>query len=180
MKRASLIVGLLVLIGLWCGPLAGLTTHSFAAHMTLHMGVVAVGAPLIAVGLAGGRFDPVRARPDWFPPIPLSMIELVVVWTWHAPAVHHFARGAAHGFVAEQASFFVAGMWVWLSAIGGDVTHRQTRAGPGVVALLLTSMHMTLLGALLALTPEQMREVALFFATLPASSSDGTKEERAQ
>lgn len=48
----------------------------------------------------------------------------------------------------EQASFLGAGVLVWLSSL--------RNRGPGIVALLLTSMHMTLLGALLALTPRPL------------------------
>jgi putative membrane protein len=40
---------------------------------------------------------------------------------------------------------------LWVAAIGGDREQRRARAGAGIVALLLTSMHMTLLGALFAL-----------------------------
>lgn len=156
MKRAALLLGLLTLAALWLGPLPELTRQSFAAHMTLHMGVVAVAAPLIALGVAGGPLDPVRRWPRWFPPIPLSILELVVVWAWHAPALHHAARAAPGGFILEQATFFLAGLSVWLSSVGGTNALRPERTGAGITALLLTSMHMTLLGALLALTPRAL------------------------
>lgn len=156
MKTMGIIFGLLLLGALWFGPLPAMARHSFAAHMSLHMGVVAVAAPLLALVLAGGRCDPVRRAPGWFPPIPLSLLELVVVWAWHAPALQHAARHTSGGFIAEQAAFFTAGLLVWLSAFGGDPETRRERAGAGITALLLTSMHMTLLGALLALTPRAL------------------------
>jgi putative membrane protein len=46
----------------WLGPLPGMATHSFAAHMTLHMVVVAIAAPLIAIGLAGAHGIQFRKR----------------------------------------------------------------------------------------------------------------------
>ncbi|MEG3158615.1 hypothetical protein ACKVMH_12180, partial [Lysobacter zhanggongensis] len=52
--NAWLAGGLLVLAATWLGPLPGLSRGAFAAHMLMHMGVVAVAAPMIAVGLAGG------------------------------------------------------------------------------------------------------------------------------
>lgn len=156
MRRSSLILGLAALAALWWGPLPEMTRHSFAAHMALHMGVVAIAAPLIALGLAGTAYDPVRRWPSWFPPVPLSIVELVVVWAWHAPALHHAAREAAGGFFFEQASFFTAGLLVWIASVGGSRTWPNERSGAGVAALLLTSMHMTLLGALLALTPRPL------------------------
>jgi putative membrane protein len=124
--------------------------------MTMHMAVVAVAAPLLALGVAGGRLDPVR-RASWaFAPIPASIVELVVVWAWHTPALHHAARRDAAAFAVEQGMFLASGLLVWISALGGDAATAKNRRGAGVVALLLTSMHMTLLGALLALTPRPL------------------------
>jgi hypothetical protein len=45
---------------------------------------------------------------------------------------------------------------LWLSAFGGDDVQRRNRAATGVLALLLTSMHMTALGVLLALPPRPL------------------------
>lgn len=156
MKRTCQILGVLVLAGLWLGPLPAMTRQSFAAHMALHMGVVAIAAPLLAIGFTGGALDPVRRWPQWFPAVPLSIVELVVVWAWHAPALHHAARVIPGGFVAEQGSFFVAGLLVWFASLGGPRGVPSNRAGAGIAALLLTAMHMTLLGALLALAPRAL------------------------
>jgi putative membrane protein len=156
MRTALAVCGFVTVAALWCGPLPALARLSFSAHMTLHMGVVAVAAPLLALGLAGGRLDPVRRAAGLFPPIPASIVELVVVWAWHAPALHHAARRGTAGFVAEQGTFLLAGLFVWLSSVGGDPKRSGNRGAAGVVALLLTSMHMTLLGALLALGPRPL------------------------
>jgi putative membrane protein len=155
MRALLRVVGVLALAAAWLGPLPGLARHAFAAHMTMHMTVVAVAAPLLALGVAGGRADPVRWAPALFAPIPASVVELIVVWAWHAPALHQLARHTPAGLVVEQATFLLAGLLVWLSVLGGDPRDRN-RAGAGVVALLLTSMHMTLLGALLALPPRPL------------------------
>jgi putative membrane protein len=151
MRKGSLVVGLAVLAIAWLGPLPHLASHSFAAHMTMHIAVVAVAAPLLALAMAGTRADPFRARPCAAAPILASMVELVVVWAWHVPALHHAARHATGAFVFEQATFVTAGVLLWIAAIGGDREQRRLRAGGGIVALLFTSMHMTLLGALFAL-----------------------------
>jgi putative membrane protein len=151
MRKLALALGSLVLAAAWLVPWTAVLPGPFTAHMTMHMAVVAVAAPLIALGLAGSRGDPVRRLPALFAPIPLSMLELVVVWAWHAPALHHFARSSALGVALEQTSFLACGTAVWLSALGGPREERRDRAALGLVALLLTSMHVTLLGALLAL-----------------------------
>jgi putative membrane protein len=60
------------------------------------------------------------------------------------------------GLVAEQSTFLLSGLLMWMSALGVEAGRGGLRAGAGVVALLLTSMHMTLLGALLGLAPRPL------------------------
>ena len=157
MTRAALFaLGVMTLALAWLGPLPGLAPRQFSAHMTMHMAVVAVAAPLVALGLAGGRFVPAGRWPSIFSPIPASVVELIVVWAWHAPVLHHSARGSLAGLVAEQGMFLLSGLLMWGSAFGGPTRHDASRAGAGIVGLLLTSMHMTLLGALLALSPRAL------------------------
>jgi putative membrane protein len=125
---------------------------TFTAHMVIHVTLVAVAAPLIALAVAGTAADPVRRMPHVLAPLPISLIELVVVWGWHAPVLHEAAHHQAAAFIVEQASFLAAGVLLWVAAIGGEREQRRARAGGGVAALLLTFMHMTLLGALFALS----------------------------
>jgi putative membrane protein len=158
MRTGSLVAGIAVLAAAWLGPLPSLATHSFAAHMTMHIAVVAVAAPLLALAMAGTRNDPVGVLPSLVAAIPASMTELVVVWAWHVPALHHAARSDTAAFVLEQGSFVIAGVLLWIAAIGGNQEQRRLRAGSGIVALLFTSMHMTLLGALFALANRPLFE----------------------
>lgn len=150
-----LAAGLLLLALLWFGPLPDRARGSFAAHMVMHMGVVAVAAPLLAVGIA-------RAVPrlvSSFPPalaIAASLLEFAAVWTWHAPALHDAARAETSMLVLEQASFLAAGVLVWAAAVGAPGDGRLAARAAGVGALLITSMHMVLLGALLLLAPRPL------------------------
>jgi putative membrane protein len=169
MRRGVIAWGLLILAAVWLGPLPQLARQAFFAHMLMHMGVVAVAAPVLVLGIAGGRLDPTRQVPWLFAPIPASILELVVVWAWHAPALHHAARHHTEVLIIEQGMFFVAGVFVWLSAFGGDAASRRNRSAAGVVALLLTAMHMTLLGALLALSPRPLYEHVGEFSGLTAT-----------
>jgi putative membrane protein len=147
----SLFSGFLLLGLIWLGPLPELSRGSFSAHMTQHIALVALAAPLLAWGVAGSRMDPVRALPAVFAPIPASIIEAAVVWGWHAPTLHHAARMGGAVFMLEQLTFLLAGLLLWLAAVGGSRETEGWRAAAGIGALLFTSIHMTLLGALFTL-----------------------------
>lgn len=148
--------GLGLLAAIWLGPLLADWRQSFAAHMLAHMGVVALAAPLIAVGLSS----------SWSPPLgsggerPLSssrslalvasLVELMVIWGWHAPAARAWAEASIVATGLEQASFLAAGLLLWLACL------RPGHETAGAFGLLVTSVHMTLLGALLALSPRPL------------------------
>ena len=168
MRRALLVAGLLAVAAAWFGPLPAMARQAFSAHMMIHMSVVAVAAPFFALGVAGTSWDPVRKTPGIFSPIPASVIELAVVWAWHAPALHHLARHNSTAWIMEQGTFLLSGLFLWLSVFGGDVPRRHAMRGAGLAGLLLTSMHMTLLGALLALTPRPLYHDAAGLAGLTA------------
>lgn len=165
MRRLPLIAGLVALALAWSGA-AGHIAPPFTAHMMMHMLVVAVAAPLLALAVIGTRFDPSPFAPFVFAPLPASLWELVAVWGWHAPALHHFARGSAVGLVFEQASFLAVGFALWLSCVG------RRSGGAGVFGLLFTSMHMTLLGALLALAPRPLYAHAHHLAGWSVSAAE--------
>lgn len=147
--RVLLAVGVAVLLFAWAGPLPGLVVGSFAAHMWLHMLVVGVAVPLIAAGLA-----PRLAITSLSLPIIVSVLDFLVVWGWHAPALHHASRMEPLVLVAEQLSFFAISLLVWLVALSGR--DEGNAALGGAMALFFTAMHMTLLGALLGLAPRPL------------------------
>lgn len=128
----------------------------FTRHMVAHMALVGLVAPLLALLVARSRFNPVERRPRWFSPIAASLIEFVVIWTWHAPVLHLAARHHLAMFALEQAAFLAASTFLWLAIVGGDRASSAMRAGAGIVALVLTFAHMTMLGAVLALTPRDL------------------------
>jgi putative membrane protein len=151
-RRLALPLGLIALALIWLGPLFGAWRGSFAAGMVAHMSVLAVAAPLIAIGLPE-RWQPSASMPA---PVPVlaSMLELIAVWGWHAPLMRAAAEGSLLGTLAEQATFLAAGMLLWSTSFAAP--NERTHALVGAAALLLTSMHMTLLGALLSLSPRAL------------------------
>jgi putative membrane protein len=180
--RAAAAAGALAALACaWLTPLATSLPGPFSAHMATHMTVVAVAAPLLAFALAGTPLDPLRRLPAAFIAVPASLVELLVVWSWHAPALHHLARDSGLAFAVEQATFLGSALLVWLCVAAPQRNHAPdtlesrgssnyesgSASAAGVGALLLTSMHMTLLGALLALAPR-----ALYHAQTSAALAD--------
>ncbi|WP_433910140.1 cytochrome c oxidase assembly protein [Sphingomonas yabuuchiae] len=145
MKRVWLMLGLALLSVGWAFSTWGMT-----GHMVAHMIAVAVAAPPIALALQGTRFDPAIRLPRIATPLAAAMIEAVVVWGWHVPALRRLADHAPVWLVTEQASFLAVGLLLWAAVLAPR--HRAA----GVAALLVTSMHMTLLGALIGLAPRPL------------------------
>lgn len=143
MSQRYLWPGLFLLAAIWLLPLERMVPD-FAAHMLRHMTLVALAAPLLVLGLPAltGRLA--------IPPLIAAAVEFAVVWAWHVPAAHGLGRLQTGGYVLEQGSFLLAGLLVWAGCLRPD----RPLAGAG--GLLLTSMHMTLLGALIILAPRDL------------------------
>jgi putative membrane protein len=143
MSRALSVIGVAVLVLAWAGPLPSLIPGSFAAHMVLHMSVVGIGVPLLALGLA---LRPMHSPTSLMWPIVVSILDFVVIWGWHSPYLHHLSRTESLMLALEQASFAGVALLVWFVALAGS-------ALAGAISLFFTSMHMTVLGALIGLAP---------------------------
>ena len=145
-----LLAGLLILAALWLGPLPAMSRRAFSPHMMLHLGVAVVAAPMIAIGLARARLGVDLERPLLLA-LAASALEMVVVWGWHVPALHEAAALDDRFFVAQQGSFLLAGVFIWLVSFSGG---SRAACGIGMLAMLLTFMHMAMLGVLLSLAPQ--------------------------
>ena len=144
-----LALGIVILVALWAGPLPGRARVSFSSHMILHLGVMVVAAPLLALGIARTALMP-KGRGNWIPfAILASLTELVVVWGWHAPVLHEAASLVTWVFALQQASFLFAGVLVWLPGLAPG----REAAGAGTLAMAMSFMHMSMLGVLLTMVP---------------------------
>jgi putative membrane protein len=158
-RRSAFVAGALVLAAGWGIAAAG---FGLTGHMVAHMAAVAIAAPLIAYGIAGTRIDPAARWPAIVLPLPMSLIELLVVWGWHVPAARALADARILALVIEQAMFVAAGLLLWSACLGTLDSRNSARRASGIAALLLTMMHMTLLGALIALAPRTLFGTAGF------------------
>lgn len=144
----------------------GVTLLAFAGmgmsgHMAAHMGAVAVAAPIIAAT------SPRPARAGAGAPLAWAMAEFVVVWGWHAPALRALADSHVAVALVEQAMFLALGVGLWRAALA--------QPAAGAAALLLTSMHMTLLGALIGLAD---RPLYAKMAMHPAPGLDALSDQQ--
>jgi putative membrane protein len=151
-RRGAALLALLALALAWAAPLDR-WLGAFPGHMLGHMTLVAVAAPALVLAFPAA-FDRLRV-----PVLAGAVLEFGIVWGWHLPALHGAARLEPGWHLAEQALFLAGGLAVWAGALRA----REPLAGAG--ALLLTSMHMTLLGALLVLSAEDL--YAAFCGTPP-------------
>ncbi len=175
-----MLVGVLVALAATVLGFAGL---GMTGHMAAHMGAVAVAAPLLSLP---PRRKSTRAGPSIGPrafevlafglrgydggaggPLAWATVEFVVVWAWHAPVLRMLADMYPAVALIEQAMFLGVGIGLWRAAIAHP-------AG-GVAALLLTSMHMTLLGALIGLAP---RPLYAMMAMHPAPGLDALADQQ--
>ncbi len=151
MKRAALATGLALVP---TGGILAVLPLGMTGHMAGHMIAVAIAAPFLALGLSQGRFDPACLWPGLLTPMAMMLVELVTVWLWHLPALRAATMTSLPILGLEQVSFLGAGLLLWSSVLRAD--HRAA----GIGALLLTSMHMTLLGVLIGLAPRPLYAAA--------------------
>ena len=170
-RAAACLAGLAALGGALLTPLDAAAEVSFALHMTQHMLLVVVAAPLLALANVGvvtlswlpgglraplGRAiasHPVRRLRGWLLALPVTTaLHGVVLWLWHAPALYEAALADPLVHYLEHVTMFGSGVMFWWSA-----TTAWWRAplghGAGVGALFLTMLHSGMLGILLTLAP---------------------------
>ncbi|MBS7700026.1 MULTISPECIES: cytochrome c oxidase assembly protein [unclassified Chelatococcus] len=171
LRQAGLFVaGWATLVFALVSPLHWLSQHLFTAHMIEHELMMAVAAPLIAASApgaalmwalprgwrsAGGHM----LRVKWLGAIwrfvsrggIATILHGVAIWIWHVPGLFEAALREGPLHYLQHASFLGTGLlfwWVVLPHRGHD-----QRLGASVMHLFLTSLHTTLLGVLLVLSP---------------------------
>lgn len=142
--------GFAALAALWLGPLPAMSRTAFSAHMILHVGVVALAAPLMAIGLSRARVSLVRPRRMRTGALLIFAAEMLVVWAWHAPALHEAAARYASIFVLQQLSFLAVGIALWMF---GFATRCRKATAYAMLGFFLTFAHMTMLGVMLMMAP---------------------------
>jgi putative membrane protein len=158
------------LVALWLSPLVPLSRTVFPAHMLLHLGLILLAAPLLALSIARRLPDPgsFGEAARWY--LLAGAFEMVTVWGWHVPLLHDLAGHNTLAFGAEQGSFLLGGIVLWTAIF----TARQPASAiAAAVVAALTFSHMTMFGLLLAVAPKLLYDPDLCQGWLGIDRLDG-------
>jgi putative membrane protein len=161
--RAGLFIGgLVVLAATLAPPVERLARVSFAAHMTQHLLLIMVAAPMLALGRplptlaaagepgrriarAGGRIvTPLVARP-----IAVWVLNAGIVMIWHIPALFESALESALVHALEHATLLGAATLFWAVLVESARARVPTF---GVLYLFAAALQCGAIGALITLS----------------------------
>jgi len=135
-------------------PLCALSVSLFAARISQHMILLLVAAPLIALALPRGSGSRGRERLAFF-----TGAFFVALWFWHMPTPYDATFTSTSLYWLMHVSLFGSGILLWRELIH----HRPQDTGAALFCGMLTSMQMSLLGALLTLAGHP--QFSVHFAT---------------
>jgi len=141
------------------GPLDDWAKTSTAAHMTQHMLLIVVIAPLwvlsrplAAIRSGGGQLMSSSWRWLWKPflriadrPMTAAYLHGFMIWFWHMPYFYMLAVDNPWWHTLEHACFLATACLFWLAVFTGS----RRRLPWALIALLFTLMHTGFLGAIL-------------------------------
>lgn len=189
--------GLLALAAALLTPLAALGHFLFAAHMTQHMLLMAVAAPLLLLAdplpavlwalprslrLRAGRLltggHPFRATWERLTTVPVAaLVYAAVLWAWHLPRAYEAALGGEWVHHVEHLAFFAAAVLFWWPVIGpAPRAHRPASYGLRIAHVVTAALHGSILAMLLAWSPRVLYET---YAAVPRVTTLTPLEDQA-
>jgi len=134
------ILGTLAVVAL---VLIGHNLGSLSSHMAMHIALMNVVAPAVAIGLVK-RLRPMSGAAFWS----IATLQIGALWFWHLPAVQA-ATASSGGALLMHGSLFAVALLFWTGVL-------QMR-GPGrwqaILGLIITGKLSCLLAALLIFSP---------------------------
>jgi putative membrane protein len=164
--RVACFAGAILAIALaLLSPIDAVATALFAVHMTQHMLLVVVAAPLLIAGDAAlatlWAFDVATRRriAAWWRrrralpavwntvrvPLVAWTLHVGALWLWHVPTLYDAALRDERLHVAEHAAFFVTALLFWYPVL--ERARGRFRIGTAVLYLFGAGLQCTLLGA---------------------------------
>jgi putative membrane protein len=169
-QASSFFAGIAVIAAALLSPVAWLSEILLSVHMTQHMLLMLVAAPLLMFGhpllgwlwalrpeQRGGVMTTLRTPAiGWCwrtltGPLAVFLIQAVAIWGWHLPVLYEAALRNEGVHALEHLSFVIAASLFWWGMVHG----RYGRRGYGlaVVYVFLTAVYSSALGALLTVSP---------------------------
>ncbi|TGQ29411.1 cytochrome c oxidase assembly protein [Mesorhizobium sp. M00.F.Ca.ET.216.01.1.1] len=162
--------GWIALAAALLSPIHALGERVFAAHMIEHELLMAIAAPLLvasrpappiiwalptalrqALG-AAGRTSTLRAMWAFMSrPLVATILHGATIWVWHIRALFEAALQEGPLHYAQHACFLGTGLLFWWALLPRP--GREQACGRAILLLFLTSLHTSLLGALLVVSP---------------------------
>ena len=158
---------MVVLLVVLASPLATWADSSLWVHMTQHVALIALAAPLIALGaplptmlwalpeasrkrsIGWWRWTVTRTAGDrwvvWA--VAAVTIQVGALWLWHAPSLYDAAVRNPWVHTLEHLSMLVTAVAMWWVLVG---LKRRSRWGQSVILLFLVSLSGIALGAAMA------------------------------
>jgi cytochrome c oxidase assembly factor CtaG len=94
----------------------------------------------------------VRVPWSWISqPLPATLIHAAALWLWHLPGPFQEALAGEGMHALQHASFLLSALLFWNAVL--SISPRRAAALPSAAALFATSIHTSLLGALLTFSP---------------------------
>jgi len=123
-RQVSFAVGLAIVVGSLISPLDHLSDELVIAHMVQHLLLGDIAALLVVLGVTGPLLQPLLAMRalSWMRVLahPLVALPLWVatLYLWHIPALYQEAVASAPVHFLQHASFFGAGIMLWMAMLG--------------------------------------------------------------
>ena len=166
-RIASFAGGILAVALALLSPIDPVATALFAVHMTQHMLLVVVAAPLLLAGDPGlatlwsldvgarrratAWWRGARALPAAWRVLRIPLVawtlHVATLWAWHLPTLYGAALRDERVHVAEHAAFFLTALVFWYPIV--ERTRSRSRLGTAVLYLFAAALQCTLLGAAL-------------------------------
>lgn len=164
-QAAAFYAALAALVVALLSPLDALSDVLFSAHMTQHLVLVLVAAPLLAYsGLpvvllwalprAWARALANARGLRWVAgrltrPVTAWVLAVVVLWAWHLPALYEAALHDTALHALEHVFFLSTAVLFWWVIVNLLRRQRRVRSGIGVIYLFTAALQGGALGALL-------------------------------
>jgi putative membrane protein len=132
-------------------------------HMAQHILLMNVVALVVAAVLLRGLTAMPIHRSSWI----AAIVQIALLWIWHAPPVMNAAMQDTGLHVTMQASLFVAALWFWSAVLASA----KTASWMPILVLLGTSKLFCLLGVLLVFSGHEIYAIGPGHAGHPGAEA---------